>query len=158
MLDGPAQALDDAWLYSSDDMIDYAEVNLHEIDHHDRATENGPPSGHRMKSGTGPESKRESPDPFDCYPFQTYSISCARLRMLGFMSISVPDLVRVGNIIENFLEHHAIPLSPRNRAARRRKPNAFHWIDENWTRIPWLLFDRAITAVLTKTETRRKRQ
>jgi hypothetical protein len=101
-----------------------------------------------VKKGMGPESKRKSPDRHDRYKYEKSSLAYGRLRLLGFPRINVPELVHIGNILENFLRRHGIALTPRNRAARRRKPNAFHWIDENWASIPRRLYDHALMAVL----------
>jgi hypothetical protein len=86
----------------------------------------------RIKEGTGPESKQGSPDRYDYSAFERYSVAYARLRLLGYHGINIHELVHVRNIIENFLGRTGIRLTGRNRAAPRRKPNAFHWIDENW--------------------------
>jgi hypothetical protein len=61
------------------------------------------------------------------------------------------DLVRVSNIVDNITHKLNIKLSLRNRAADRRKPNAFHWLDENWMQIGTQIFDGAVVTMLGHT-------
>jgi hypothetical protein len=62
--------------------------------------------------------------------------------------ISLADVVHISNLIENLLQVQRAPVTRRNRAARRRKPNAFHWLDENWGEITPAVYDPAVFAVL----------
>jgi hypothetical protein len=147
------------WRESNDAMGDFPEYDIGPLDLNvnesfdplsfEHLSDKTPPQFNRIKKGTGPESKCGSPDKYDRYPFDTCSIAYGRLRLLGFLEISIRDLILVGNIIENYLEDQGVRLSRRNRAAHRRKPNAFHWIDENWTRIPAGLYDNALFTVLS---------
>jgi hypothetical protein len=87
---------------------------------------------HRIRKGDGPESRRNAPDPYDEYPFGTVSIAYAHLVRLGLKNISMVSLVRLSNAIERYLVVFRPLLTRRNRNAKRRKSNAFHWLDENW--------------------------
>jgi hypothetical protein len=89
----------------------------------------------RVKKGEGPESRRFSPDAHDGYQFESKSSAYFRIRQLGFERIHLPILVRLSNVIEADLAARGIRPTPRNRNARRRKPKAFHWLDENWQMI-----------------------
>jgi hypothetical protein len=55
------------------------------------------------------------------------------------------DLLRLSNAIEADLASQHVQYTVRNRNAKRRKPNAFHWIDENWTVIA-PIFDTCVAA------------
>jgi hypothetical protein len=89
----------------------------------------------RVKKGDGPESRRFAPDAHDGYQFESTSVTYFRIRQLGFQRIHMPTLVRLSNMVESDLVGRGIRPTPRNRNARRRKPNAFHWLDENWQMI-----------------------
>jgi hypothetical protein len=102
----------------------------------------------KTKKGYGPESKAKAPDPHDYYDFETLSPSYIRLRLVGYEGFTLDDIVLLCNRVENLMLMHGRPTSDRNRAARRRKPNAFHWLDENWSEITPQLYDAAAFAVL----------
>jgi hypothetical protein len=53
----------------------------------------------------------------------------------------------LSNSIERWCTANGIALTVRNRAARRRKRNAFHWIDENWRAIV-PVYDEAVVRTL----------
>jgi hypothetical protein len=101
-----------------------------------------------IKKGDGPESKKRMPDKSDGYPIDSRSRAYARLLALGFSRITFRDICRIGNALEEWCAVGQIPLTARNRAARRRKPNAFYWMDENWTRIQGQMYDMAVLSVL----------
>jgi hypothetical protein len=102
----------------------------------------------RTKKGWGPESRARAPDPYDNYDFQRFSNAYIRLRVMGYEFFTLADVVRIGNIVEDQLLAKEKPITERNRAAHRRKPNAFHWLDENWPNITAEMFNNAVIAVL----------
>jgi hypothetical protein len=67
---------------------------------------------------------------------------------MGYLGVSLVRVVRIGSLIEAALRDVHVRVSRRNRAARRRKANAFHWLDENMSKISLFLFDRTVFAVL----------
>jgi hypothetical protein len=101
-----------------------------------------------VRKGEGTKSKAKSPDPHDGYPFETKSFSYARIISMGYVGATLVQVVRIGSLIERHMRDVRIHLSRRNRAARRRKANAFHWLDENMPKIGLMLFDRTVFAVL----------
>jgi hypothetical protein len=111
----------------------------------------------RLSKGTGSNSKSCAPDPYDNYPFERDSLAWFRLRLLGYTGISLQDLARVQRFIQIEAGSRGIVLSPRNRAARRRKPCGFHWLDENMRAIGRELFRRALISVLGHTTGTKKR-
>jgi hypothetical protein len=86
----------------------------------------------QVKKGQGPESKFRHPDPHDDYNFPKLSASYQRMAELGYATVTLTDLVRLCNQIERRLLEQGQQTTIRNRFAKRRKPNAFHWLDENW--------------------------
>jgi hypothetical protein len=56
-------------------------------------------------------------------------------------------------MIEDELLRRGANLSPKGRFAKRRKPNAFHWLDENWDPIATVF----IQAIATSFAPRRPR-
>jgi hypothetical protein len=93
------------------------------------------PNHNRIKKGQGPESRRNAPDLYDDYRYQTESHAYARLLELGYPNLSVTRLIQLSNKLEDILLFKNVPLTLRKRAAKRRKPNAYHWLDENWVQI-----------------------
>jgi hypothetical protein len=102
----------------------------------------------RVKKGWGPESRAKAPDPHDFYDFQRSSEAYVRLRVMGYQFFTLADIVHIGSRVEDLLLSMEKPMTERNRAARRRKPNAFHWLDENWPNISPDMFKIAVMAVL----------
>jgi hypothetical protein len=100
------------------------------------------------KKGWGPESKARAPDPHDSYDFQRCSPAYARLTALGYKFIRLEEIVHLSSKIEDVLLSQDKAMTERNRAARRRKPNAFHWLDENWSEITPQIYDSVAFAVL----------
>jgi hypothetical protein len=89
----------------------------------------------RLEKGCGPESKRNAPDRHDAYPFETRSPSYFRIMQLGLMKIGLVALIHFSDALELELRARYCKITARNRWAKRRMPNAFHWIDENWKNI-----------------------
>jgi hypothetical protein len=112
----------------------------------------------KTKKGRGPESKVHAPDPHDCYDFQNCSPSYARIMFLGYQYCTLDDIVHIGGKVEDLLLSENKPITERNRAARRRKANAFHWIDENWAEIAPEMYDSSVLAVLGDPEIPRTRR
>jgi hypothetical protein len=110
----------------------------------------------RIRKGAGPHGKAHAPDKHDGYRFEEQSPAFFTLMQLGYHGISLLDIIRVCAIIETTLLQRNIRLTYRNRAARRRKPCAFHWIDENW---PYArnIYPVALHMVLGSTSGSRKR-
>jgi hypothetical protein len=102
----------------------------------------------RTKKGTGPESKANAPDRHDSYDFQNCSRAYMRLRVLGCELLTLSDIVHLCAMIESLCQARGKRMTQRNRAARRRKPNAFHWLDENWDVIAPYMYDPAVFAIL----------
>jgi hypothetical protein len=102
----------------------------------------------RIRKGTGRNSKSKAPDPHDNYYFEMHSLAWCRLRMLGYNGITLQDLVRVQQVLQIEAQSRGIVLSGRNRAAQRRKPCGFHWIDENMHLIGRQMFEGAVFSVL----------
>jgi hypothetical protein len=67
---------------------------------------------------------------------------------MGYAGATLVQVVRIGSLIERRMRDVRIRLSRRNRAARRRKANAFHWLDENMPKIGLMLFDGTVFTVL----------
>jgi hypothetical protein len=101
-----------------------------------------------VRKGCGAESKRCAPDPHDNYSFQTKSLAFARIVHLGFQKVTLTELVRICNFIENFMRFTNCRMTDRNRPARRRTPCAFHWLDTNLPVIGMQLFDNAVISVI----------
>jgi hypothetical protein len=101
----------------------------------------------RVKKGEGPESRRHAPDPHDTYPYQTASRSYARLRLFGHENLSLIGVVQLATAVEQIIIVSGQRIPPRKRAAKRRKPNAFYWFDENWNLIS-PVFDRCLQSVV----------
>jgi hypothetical protein len=89
----------------------------------------------RIVKGFGEQSKDKYPDAFDSYRYDKASIAFHCLRCMGYHGISLHDICRVSGIIELRAAKSEICLTRRNRAAHRRKPCVFHWLDENFPRI-----------------------
>jgi hypothetical protein len=87
-----------------------------------------------VRKGDGKEGKRLSPDPHDNYDFQG-GPAMHRLKTLGRDEIRLVRLVALCKDLEDRGRHEAQDLTFRNRWAKRRKPCAFHWIDENWKHV-----------------------
>jgi hypothetical protein len=102
----------------------------------------------RVRKGEGAESKLNSPDQYDLYQYEMKSIAYARIVMMGYPNASLVQIVRIGELVEEQLRTAQVHTSPRNRAARRRKPNAYHWLDEHWQWMGLIPFDQIITSVL----------
>jgi hypothetical protein len=112
----------------------------------------------RTKKGFGPESKTNAPDQYDSYDFQRRSPAYIRLRLLGHESFTLSDVVHLCSSMENMLLAQGRPITERNRAARRRKPNAFHWLDENWSQITPQMYDPTAFAILGNPACRKTRR
>jgi hypothetical protein len=102
----------------------------------------------RVRKGQGPESKKNAPDLHDLYRFEARSVAYARMVALGHRNVSLVQIVQIGGFIEEQLRAAYAPISQRNRAARRRKPNAFHWLDENWRCMGLIPFDQIVIDIL----------
>jgi len=87
----------------------------------------------RVKKGDGPESRSNFPDPHDSYDYIALSPSYRRLSELGRGAITMAEVTRLLRIVDSLLADSMKKLTVRNRWANRRKPNAFHWLDENWS-------------------------
>jgi hypothetical protein len=59
----------------------------------------------------------------------------SRLKALGRLEITLIAVVTLGHDLEERGRAEGQPLTFRNRWAKRRKPCAFHWLDENWKAI-----------------------
>jgi hypothetical protein len=95
---------------------------------------NPPPCGRsRVRKGDGNDSKAKAPDKWDNYDYRLSSPAFARVLCLGYKGIALGALCTVLDRVEDQAREDGISLTPRNRAARRRKPCAFHWFDENWS-------------------------
>jgi hypothetical protein len=101
-----------------------------------------------IRKGYGTESKRFAPDPHDNYSFRTKSLAFARIVHLGFQKVTLTEVVRICNLIENFMRFTNRRMTERNRAARRRTPCAFHWLDANLPLIGMLFFDNTVMSVM----------
>jgi hypothetical protein len=106
------------------------------------------PQRARARRGEGPESKAKRPDRYDRYRYRELSISYARLAGLGYLKVSLISVVKICNMIESAMTDAGVIISVRNRAAKRRMPCAFHWLDENWGVIGLQAFDIAAISVL----------
>jgi hypothetical protein len=89
----------------------------------------------RVRKGEGSESRRLAPDLDDDYPYESCSKAYIRLSELNLGYFSMVDVVRMSDAIEADLLCKGVRITPRNRMAKRRKPNAFHWLDKNWSAI-----------------------
>jgi hypothetical protein len=102
----------------------------------------------KIKKGDGAESKRNSPDEHDDYDFERESWSYIHMRIMGYDHITLDQVALIGKVIRRSLRQIGIFLTPRNRPARRRKPNAFHWLDSNMATIGMNRFDSILFQVL----------
>jgi hypothetical protein len=100
----------------------------------------------RIKKGQGPESRWNAPDLYDYYDYQIESRAYARLSQLGYPNLSMICLIQLSTQIEKILRLRSVPLTLRKRPAKRRKPNAYHWLDENWVNIA-PVFDNLVEIV-----------
>jgi hypothetical protein len=103
----------------------------------------------KVRKGDGPESKRNAPDPFDAYLYQACSPAFARIVRLGLRDISLVALIELSDAIERELCRRKWRFTPRSRIVKRRKPNAFHWLDENWATVA-LIFDFKLLEIIGK--------
>jgi hypothetical protein len=97
-----------------------------------------------VKKGEGPESRSRHPDPHDSYNFSKLSPSYQRMAELGYVTVTLTAVVKLCDQIERTLVEQGQQLTVRNRFAKRRKPNAFHWLDENWASV-CPIFDSAVS-------------
>jgi hypothetical protein len=88
----------------------------------------------RIPKGCGRDARANTPDKWDFYDYQKVSPGFLCLRELGYQGIVLESLWKVLEKIEEGVAKRGIVqlLTHRNRAAHRRKPCAFHWLDENW--------------------------
>jgi hypothetical protein len=115
----------------------------------DDAPAEAAPHSCKMRKGDGPESKRNNPDPFDGYLYQARSPAFARIVRLGLREISLVTLIQLSNAIERELSNRKWRFTPRSRVVKRRKPNAFHWLDENWPTVG-LIFDSKLLEIVER--------
>jgi hypothetical protein len=85
----------------------------------------------QTRKGEGKEGRLLSPDACDSYTFD-HGPAMSRLRALGRDPISLVQVVALCNKLEERGHLEGQNLTHRNRWSKRRKPCAFHWIDENW--------------------------
>jgi hypothetical protein len=104
----------------------------------------------KIAKGDGEQSKANRPDPYDEYPFETKSRSYYRILTLGYRKVGLAQIVQIRTFIENAFKRTGLQFRSRNRAARRRKPNAFHWIDANSPMVGMALLDAAVIKVMGK--------
>jgi hypothetical protein len=102
--------------------------------------------------GEGKDSRKASPDPADFYNYQGESIAFRHLQALGYEGIIQGSLWKVMDKVQECAVKTGIAMSltRRNRMARRRKPCAFHWLDENWCLLEEI-FKTAVQEVLGDT-------
>jgi hypothetical protein len=106
----------------------------------------------RIPKGCGRDARANSPDPWDFYDYQKVSPGFRCIRDLGYEGIVLRSLWQVLKKVEAGAEL----LTHRNRAARRRKPCAFHWLDENWPVVKEI-YKAAVQEVLGNTSGRKPR-
>jgi hypothetical protein len=108
--------------------------------------------------GKGRDSKRKSPDPRDSFNYEENSISFRCLGTIGYKGIALGPLGKVMDKVHEGAVKRGIAerLTHRNRMARRRKPCAFHWLDENW-RFVEEIFKTAVQEVLGDTSGLKRR-
>jgi hypothetical protein len=105
----------------------------------------------KIRKGSGRDSKTRRPDLWDFYNYQSpLSNAFCCLRRLGYNGISLVNIRKVSDIVQNNADENEIELTRRNRSAHRRKPCAFHWFDENWDSIA-LFYEAALKEVLGET-------
>jgi hypothetical protein len=102
--------------------------------------------------GKGKDSKTESPDRWDSYNYQAESIAFRGLQDIGYKGIAPGSLWKVMDKVHEGAMKRGIAelLTTRNRMARRRRPCAFHWFDENWCLVEEI-FKTAVQEVLGNT-------
>jgi hypothetical protein len=102
--------------------------------------------------GKGRDSKTESPDRWDSYNYQAESIAFRGLQAIGYKGIVLRSLWKVMDKVHEGAMKRGIAelLTHRNRITRRRKPCAFHWLDENWCLLEEI-FKTAVHEVLGDT-------
>jgi hypothetical protein len=88
------------------------------------------PQRQRAKKGSGRESKANAPDPYDNYDMEKSPVFFA-LMLAGHARIHSQALFQFCKAIEEKACLEKIILTTRNRPAHRRKPNIYHWLDEN---------------------------
>jgi hypothetical protein len=102
----------------------------------------------RTKKGEGPESRQRATDRWDNYQANR-GVSFSRLGQLGHPGITLAQLQKLCDKIAVFMRTRNIVLTGRNRWAKRRKPNAFHWLDENWGKIS-SIFDQIVLYIVSE--------
>jgi hypothetical protein len=111
----------------------------------------------KIRKGYGKDSKTRRPDPWDHYVYESpLSPSFCSLRRLGYKGISLDNVRKAGDMIEQLAEENGIELLPRNRVAHRRKPCAFHWFDQNWPSIA-RFYESTLLEILGDSEGVKKR-
>jgi hypothetical protein len=84
----------------------------------------------QIAKGNGLESKAKNPDPFDNYAFDDVSMAFKRILELGYHRLRKDDLMLLSTELEHITKHRT---TTRNRWAKRRVPNAYAWLDWNWS-------------------------
>jgi hypothetical protein len=147
-----------SWFDDSDQRLcgstlHFDQIITHQVDEHLELSKAGR-FKHRtvplnqIRKGEGADSKAKLPDPRDKYSFKTRSIAYIRLKQLGYHIVRVVEIVRICKVVDAALRKSGKTPTDRNRPCRRRKPVAFHWLDENWPLIGLPLYDRCVTSVL----------
>jgi hypothetical protein len=112
----------------------------------------------QVRKGYGRESRSNSPDKWDAYDFEVLSPAYRCLRHIGYEGITTDALWKVLDIVERDAKRCGVTkkITRRNRAAHRRKPCAFHWLDENWIWVQGIC-EKAFRQVLGETSGVRQR-
>jgi hypothetical protein len=109
-----------------------------------------------VRKGAGKDSKAKAPDEWDNYDYRICSPAFNRVVRLGYKGIVLEALCEVLDKVEDQAREDGILLTPRNRAARRRKPCAFHWFDENWSLVE-KIYTTTVREVLGETSGLKRR-
>jgi hypothetical protein len=146
---------------TNDKMISFANTsdefnNMTSTNLENHISQNARRCPNRIRKGFGSDGKAFAPDQYDKYQFETISPAFLSLRLFGYDGITLSDLCRVSVIIQTQAREKGIVLTSRNRAACRRKPCIFHWLDENWNRIRDF-YRNAVFTILGTTNGTRKR-
>jgi hypothetical protein len=100
------------------------------------------------------EAKKNASDQHDHHQFETQSVAHARSVTMRHREVSLVQVVRIGRHVEEQLLAQQGRVSERNRAAQRGKPNAFHWLYENWGSMGVVPFDQIVVGILAQSAAR----
>jgi hypothetical protein len=105
----------------------------------------------RRRKEPGEESMLFRPHPDDKYPYREISTAFQRITDRNYFAPKRTKIVEVCQIIESHLKSkYGNEFESLNRFHKRRKGPAFAWLDRNLDKIDPMVFDAAISQVLSQ--------